>query len=127
MLIDAVVNPTVLTDVGVHKAWTDHARERDKAKKREAERMNAKLAEWISESVKHINESKKEKAVYCWETTGLSGRLDVWDGERRARLLQQALPQLSLYAGSALMVEPGMLFPSLTVVAMKAAANPRVL
>ena len=47
--------------------------------------------------------------------------------ERRARLLQQALPQLSLYAGSALMVEPGMLFPSLTVVAMKAAANPRVL
>ena len=39
--------------------------------------------------------------------------------------MQQALPQLSLYAGSALMVGPGMLFLSLTVVAMKAAANPR--
>ena len=84
--------------------------------------MDAKLAEWISESVKHINESKNEKAVYCWETSGL---LDVWDGERRARLMQQALPQLSLYAGSALMVGPGMLFLSLTVLAMKAAANPR--
>ena len=50
--------------------------------------MNEKLAEWISESVKYINESKKEKAVYCCETTEL---------------------------------------PALTVVAMKAAANPRVL
>ena len=122
VLTDDVVNPTVLADAGVHEAWTDHARERDKARKREAERMDAKLAEWISESVKHINESKKEKAVYCWETSGL---LDVWDCERRARLMQQALPQLSLYAGSALMVGPGMLFLSLTVVAMKVAANPR--
>ena len=50
--------------------------------------------------MKHINESKKENAVYCWETTGL---FDVWDGERRARLLQQALPLLSLYAGSSLL------------------------
>ena len=64
-----------------------------------------------------------------WEVQekSASGLLDVWDGERRARLLQQALPQLSLYAGSALMVEPEMLFPSLTVVAMKAAVNPLVL
>ena len=84
--------------------------------------MNAKLVEWISENVKHMNKSKKEKVVYCWETTGL---LDVWDGERRARLLQQALPQLSLYAGSAFVVGPGMLFPSLV---MKAAAtrNPSI-
>ena len=59
-----------------------------KARKRDAERMNAKLAEWISESVKYINEGKKEKAVYCWETTEL---------------------------------------PALTVVAIKAAANPSVL
>ena len=56
VLTDTVDNPTVYTDAGVHEAWTDHARERDKARKREAERMDAKLAEWISESVKHINE-----------------------------------------------------------------------
>ena len=54
-------NPTVLTDAGVHEAWTDHAKERDKARKREAKRKNAKLADGISESVKHINESKKRE------------------------------------------------------------------
>ena len=118
VLTEAVINPTVLTDAGVHEAWTDHSRERVKARKRQAERMNAKLAEWISESWS-IRE-KKENVVYCWETAGL---LDIWDGERRARLLQLALPQLSLYAGSARVVGPGTLFPSLTVVVMKAVAN----
>ena len=32
--------------------------------------MDAKLAEWISESVKHINESKKEKAVFAGRLLG---------------------------------------------------------
>ena len=50
-------------------------------RRREAERINAKP----------MNESKREKVVHCWENTGL---LDVWDGEKRARLLQEALPQL---------------------------------
>ena len=67
---DDVVNPTVLTNAGVHEAWTDLERERDKARKREAKRMDAKLAEWISESVKHINESKKEKAVFAGRLLG---------------------------------------------------------
>ena len=61
VLTDDVVNPTVLTDAGVHEAWTDHAKERDKARKREAKRKNAKLADGISESVKHINASKKRE------------------------------------------------------------------
>ena len=42
-LTGAAVNSMVLTDAGVHEAWTDHARERDKARKQEAERINAKL------------------------------------------------------------------------------------
>ena len=36
-------------------------------------------------------EREQKREVHCWET---AGPLDVWDDEKRARLLQQALPQL---------------------------------
>ena len=35
---DESSHPTVSTDAGVRQAWTDHTRERDKARRREAER-----------------------------------------------------------------------------------------
>ena len=57
-LTGAAVNSTVLTDAGVHEAWTDHARERDKARKQKAERINAKLeseSEFTIKSNSHLS------------------------------------------------------------------------
>jgi hypothetical protein len=54
--------------------------------------MKAKLAEWISESVKVMNEKKQEKVKHCWNKTGI---LAIWDVHERSMLTPQAFQEVA--------------------------------
>ena len=50
--------------------------------------MKAKLTVWISEAVKMMNATKRDKVQHCWAKTGLS---DAWDETKYHELYEEAI------------------------------------